>query len=197
MTNSHSIFQGSSSDFLHNNRAKHPKLKYNRDFKRHMGPTLRYLLLFDPSGGVKQAPGAAPLAQSSTVCLLLVIPTNLRSQHIGINWFAFVCLGSFRHPSVCWTGRGSRNAEEVLAQGESRHLQPPFTAGASTSVCGTVKWHLGEKARGCVSAATTAGIHHFRGTNQCFPPHLSPLLWPSPRWGLSDSPQPMVPISQI
>lgn len=84
MTTSHSVFQGSASDCLHNNRAKHPKLKYNRDFKRHMGPTLRYLLLLDPSGGVKQAPGAAPLAQSSTVCLLLVIPTNLRSQHIGI-----------------------------------------------------------------------------------------------------------------
>lgn len=175
MTNSHSVLQGSASDFLCKNRTKHPKLKYNRDFKRQMCPTLRYLLLLTPQeGGNKHLgpPCTEPGQRSS-----LSVPgysRNLRSQHTGVHCSAFACLGSFRLPSCLldWEGAGG---------------QRRFCHGGITSPTAPTHPHLwdskmalGRKgdlfptavAGGCVSAA----INHFGGTSQCFPPCPSPLL---------------------
>lgn len=100
-----------------------------------MCPSLRCVLLLIPQEGWKQR--CAALAQSAEEQFVLAIPMNLRAQHIGVIWSAFVCLGSLRHPLVCWVGRGSRGGSVM---GESHHLQPTFSC-----TCGTGKWHLEHK----------------------------------------------------
>lgn len=143
MTNSHSVFQGSASDFFRKNSTKHPKLKYNRDFKRQMCPTLRSCCSW--SLRRENSIWACYPCTESFFCWLC---PRIWSSLICI------CLSWLFQASLCVLGWEGQQECRGSVVGDSHHLQPPLTGGASTSICGTVKWHLEEKARGCVSAAT-------------------------------------------